>query len=86
MAEEYPLNSNILDNKPISSNVKYYENNEFYYYESYDFLDVKTLDIFIKEFDIYNWFTVLEVMPLKGKAYIVFYEELIFEIYNKTRK
>ena len=86
LAEEYPLNSNILDNKPISSNVKYYENNDFYYYESYDFLDVKTLDIFIKEFDIYNWFTVLEVMPLKGKAYIVFYEELIFEIYRENER
>ena len=88
LAEKYPLKPNIFHNKPKSPEIKFHDNS-FYYYESYDFIDEKTQDIFVKEFSQFNIniiFTPLEVIPLKNKIYIVFYEELKFEIYKKNER
>ena len=49
-AKNYPLSPQILDNKPKEAEKKF--NNYEYYYDEYNFIDEKTLNIFCQEFNI----------------------------------
>ena len=84
-SRKYPLYSRTLHNKPYPPRKNGITDNE-YYFDNYEFIDEKTLKIFLEEFNAFNadkLFKSYKVI-IKNDFFIVIYDKYNLEVMNKN--